>query len=47
MVRIIVLVLLLASCASHDAPNFGKQVEPPWGWTNTYCPDHPNEDGCK
>lgn len=47
MVRIIVLVLLLTSCASHDAPKFGKQVEAPYGWKYTYCPSHYNEIGCK
>jgi hypothetical protein len=47
MVRIIFLTLLLLGCASHDAPKFGKQVEAPYGWTDTYCPSHPNEIGCK
>ena len=49
MVRIIVLVLLLASCASHDAPNFemGQEVEPPYGWKYTYCPTHKDEKGCE
>ena len=47
MVRSFVLVLLLASCASHDAPKFGKQVEDPWGWKYTYCPRHQNEIGCE
>lgn len=46
MVRSFILVLLLTSCASHDAPKFGKQAEAPWGWTYTYCPDHKNESGC-
>ncbi len=48
MVRIIVLVLLLSACASSsDKPKFGKPVEAPWGWTETYCPEHQNEDGCE
>lgn len=47
MVRIIVLSLLLASCAGHDAPKFGKQVEAPWGWKYTYCPSHKDEKGCE
>lgn len=46
MVRSFVLVLLLASCASNDAPKFGKQVDAPWGWKYTYCPNHPDEVGC-
>ena len=47
MVRVIFLTLLLFGCASTDKPRLGKQVEAPWGWTETYCPDHPNENGCK
>ena len=47
MVRIIFLTLLLFGCASTDKPRLGKQVEAPYGWTDTYCPDHPNENGCK
>lgn len=49
MVRIIVLSLLLASCAvtSKDIPKLGEQVEAPYGWKYTYCPSHPNEKGCK
>ena len=47
MVRIIVLSLLLFGCASADKPRLGKQVEPPYGWTETYCPEHKNEIGCK
>ena len=48
MVRIIVLAFLLSACvSSHDKPKFGKPVDAPWGWTETYCPDHPNEKGCK
>ena len=35
MVRSFIFVLLLTSCASHDAPKFGKQAEAPWGWTYT------------
>lgn len=48
MVRIIVLSLLLSACTttSKDTPKLGKQAEAPWGWTYTYCPDHPNEVGC-
>lgn len=46
--RIIVLVLLLSACASsNDKPKFGKPVDAPWGWTNTYCLEHKNEAGCK
>jgi hypothetical protein len=49
MVRFIVLSLLLASCAatSKDAPKMGQEVEPPYGWKYTYCPDHKNEKGCE
>lgn len=47
MVRSFILVLLLASCANQDTPRFGKRVEPPYGWTETYCPEHKNEIGCK
>ena len=46
MVRSLFLILLLASCANHDTPKFGKQVEAPYGWTETYCPEHKNEIGC-
>ena len=47
MVRIVVLILFLASCASHDAPKFGKEAEAPWGWKYTYCPSHKDEKGCE
>ncbi len=49
MVRIIVLVLLLASCAvtSEDAPKMGQEVDPPYGWKYTYCPTHKDEIGCE
>jgi len=47
MVRIIILTVLLLGCASHDAPKLGKQVDAPYGWTETYCPSHKNEIGCK
>ncbi len=49
MVRIVILSFLLSACvvASNDTPKLGKQVEAPYGWTNTYCPSHKNEIGCK
>ncbi len=47
MVRFIVLSLLLASCASTNKPRLGKQVEAPYGWTETYCPEHKDEIGCE
>ena len=47
MVRIIVLALMLSSCASHDVPKFGNQTEAPYGWQYTYCPKHPEEIGCR
>jgi len=48
MVRVIVLsLLLLSGCANTDTPKFGKHVEAPYGWTETYCPSHPDEVGCK
>jgi hypothetical protein len=49
MVRIIVLSLLLASCAtvSTDTPKLGRQVEAPYGWKYTYCPTHKDEKGCE
>ena len=47
MVRTILLTLLLLGCASTDKPILGKQVEAPYGWTDTYCPEHKNEIGCK
>ena len=47
MVRIVILVLLLTSCANHDTPKFGNQVDAPYGWQYTYCPSHPNEVGCQ
>ncbi len=50
MVRVVVLMfLLLCGCttSSTDIPKMGKQVEAPYGWTDTYCPDHKNEAGCK
>ncbi len=47
MVRSVVLILFLASCASHDAPKFGKEVDPPYGWKYTYCPTHKDEIGCE
>ncbi len=49
MVRVVVLMfLLLCGCttSSTDIPKMGKQVEAPWGWTDTYCTKHPNEIGC-
>lgn len=49
MVRIVVLVLLLSACTatSKDTPKLGNQVEAPYGWTETYCPNHQKEIGCK
>ena len=47
MVRVVVLAILLFGCASTDKPILGKQVEAPYGWTDTYCPEHKNEIGCK
>jgi len=47
MVRTILLSLLLASCASTNKPRLGKQVEAPYGWTETYCPEHKDEIGCE
>lgn len=46
MVRVIFLSLSLLGCASIDKPILGKQVEAPHGWTDTYCPSHPDEIGC-
>lgn len=46
-VRAIVLILLLSSCANHDTPKFGKQVDPPYGWQYTYCPTYKDDVGCK
>lgn len=48
MVRIfcILIVLSVSSCASHEIV-YGKKAEAPWGWKYTYCPNHPNEKGCK
>ena len=47
MVRIIVLTLLLLGCTNTDTPKFGKQVEAPYGWKYTYCPNHKDEKGCE
>ena len=49
MVRVVVLSLLLASCAvtSGDAPKMGQEVDPPYGWKYTYCPRHKDETGCE
>ena len=47
MVRVVVLAIFLFGCASTDKPRLGKQVEAPYGWTDTYCPSHKNEIGCK
>lgn len=49
MVRIIILSLMLTSCVSvsKDTPKLGKEVEAPYGWTETYCPKNKNEIGCK
>ena len=47
MVRVVVLAIFLFGCASTDKPILGKQVEAPYGWTDTYCPSHKNEIGCK
>ena len=47
MVRTILLALLLVGCVSTNKPILGKQVEAPYGWTDTYCPSHKNEAGCK
>ena len=48
MVRVLsfLMVLNLTSCASHSIV-YGKESKAPWGWTNTYCPDHPEDVGCK
>mgnify|MGYP000137201613 CR=1 FL=1 len=49
MVRFIVLSLWLVGCypVSKDVPKIGKEVEAPYGWTDTYCPSHKNEIGKK
>ena len=49
MVRVVVLSLLLGSCAvtSEDAPKMGQEVDPPYGWKYTYCPNHKDEIGCE
>ena len=47
MVRIVVLTLLLFGCANTDKPKLGRQVEAPYGWKYTYCPNHKDEKGCE
>jgi len=47
MVRSVVLILFLASCANTDKPKLGRQAEAPWGWKYTYCPSHKDEKGCE
>lgn len=48
MVRIysFLIFFILSGCANPKIV-YGKETDAPWGWTNTYCPDHPNEAGCK
>jgi hypothetical protein len=45
MVRIIVLVLLLVSCANHDVINWGDKAKTPQGWID-YC-KRSNDSECK
>ena len=49
MVRTLLLTLFLVSCAitSKDTPKMGQEVEPPYGWKYTYCPNHKDEIGCE
>ena len=47
MVRTLLLTLLLFGCVSTDKPRLGKQVEAPYGWKYTYCPNHKDEKGCE
>jgi hypothetical protein len=46
MVRYLVLIAMLTSCASHDIPTWGEQKAAPFGWIQ-YCIDNPKDKQCK
>jgi len=49
MVKIIGLGIVLIACTPTNTlkPVTGEEVPAPYGWKYTYCPEHPNEVGCK
>jgi hypothetical protein len=46
MVRYLILIVMLAGCASHDSPTWGEQKEAPLGWIQ-YCLDNQKDIECK
>ena len=46
MVRYLILIAMLAGCASHDSPTWGEQKKAPVGWIQ-YCLDNPKDIECK